>query len=65
MAGWLSPVLIGLSVVFLGRAHYILYVLKRGHRVTTAITWLATLVVIGFWGWQLAMGPVVAAADPL
>ena len=53
MAGWLSPVLIGLSVVFLGRAHYVLYVLKQGRPVTAVITWLATTMVIGFWGWQL------------
>ena len=53
MAGWLSPVFIGLSAVLLGRAHYVLYVLKRGTRATAVITWLATAVVIGFWTWQL------------
>ena len=52
MAGWLAPVLIGLTAALLGRAHYVLYMLKRGSRVTAAITWLATVMVIGFWTWQ-------------
>ena len=52
MATWLSPVLIGVTVLFLGRAHYVLYVLKRDSRLTTVITWLATLFVIGFWTWK-------------
>ncbi len=49
---WLSPVLIGMTALFLGRAHYVIYVLKRSSKITTAITWLATLFVIGFWTWQ-------------
>ena len=52
IAGWLSPVLIGLSTVLLGRAHYVLYVLKRGNRASTVITWLASVFVIGFWIWR-------------
>jgi hypothetical protein len=46
-------VFIGLSVALLGRAHYVLYVLNRGTRTTTVITWLATIFVIGFWAWKL------------
>jgi len=53
LAGWLSPILIGLSVVLLGRAHFVLYVLKQGSRATTLITWLATTIVVGFWTWKL------------
>ncbi len=53
VAGWLSPILIGLSVVLLGRAHFVIYVLKQGNRATTLITWLATTIVIGFWTWKL------------
>ncbi len=52
MAGWLSPVLIAVSVLLLGRAHYILYVLKRGTRSTVVVTWLATVAVAGFWSWK-------------
>ena len=52
VASWLSPVLIGLTTVLLGRAHYMLYILKRGNRFSTAMTWLATLLVAGFWTWQ-------------
>ncbi len=54
VAGWLAPVLIAVSVALLGRAHYVLYVLKRGTLASAIITWLATAVVIGFWVWKLA-----------
>ncbi len=41
--------LIALSVLLLGRSFYILYVQKRGNRVTEVITWLALLFVVGYW----------------
>jgi hypothetical protein len=44
------------SVVLMCRAHYVLYILKRGTRTTTVITWLATLLVVGFWSWKLYSG---------
>ncbi len=44
--------LIGVTVAALGRSHYVLHVLKRGNWVSAAITWVATIVVIGFWSWQ-------------
>jgi hypothetical protein len=44
--------LIGVTVVILGRAHYVLYVLKRGNRFSTVMTWLATFIVVGFWSWN-------------
>jgi hypothetical protein len=56
VATWLSPVLIGLTAVLLGRAHYLLYVLKRGNRLSSVITWLSTVFVIGFWTWQWYLG---------
>jgi hypothetical protein len=31
-----------------------LYVLKRGNRISFAVTWLATIFVVGFWTWQWA-----------
>ena len=52
VASWLSPVFIGLTAVLLGRTHYVLYVLKRGNCVSTVITWLTTVLVIGFWTWK-------------
>ncbi|MEX0819108.1 MAG: hypothetical protein WD070_05935 [Pirellulaceae bacterium] len=48
----MSPILIGVTVVAMGRSHYVLYVLKRGNLASKVITWLATLLVIGFWSWQ-------------
>lgn len=52
MASWLSPILIGLAALALARAHYVLYVLKRGNRFSVITTWLATVLVIGFWTWK-------------
>ena len=52
MAGWLAPIFIGLSAALIGRAHYVLYVLKRGSRMSTVITWLATVFIIAYWTWQ-------------
>ena len=52
MANWLAPVFIVLAAGLLVRAHYMLYVLKRGNRLTTVITLLATVFVVGFWTWQ-------------
>jgi hypothetical protein len=51
--GWLPPVLIVLTVLLLGRAFYILYVKRRGTRLSAAITWLSALLVIAYWGWRL------------
>jgi len=53
VAGWLAPVLIGLSVALLGRAFYVLYVRKRGSRASTVITWLSAAFVVGYWTWRL------------
>ena len=52
IASWLSPVLIVVTVVLLGRAHYMLHFLRRGNRLSAAITWLATIFVVGYWTWQ-------------
>ena len=52
MASWLSPILIGLAALALARAHYVLYVVKRGNRFSVITTWLATVLVIGFWTWK-------------
>jgi hypothetical protein len=45
-------VLIGLSVLLLGRAFYILYVQHRGNRASKALTWLSAVFVVGFWTWR-------------
>ncbi len=41
------------SLVFLGRAFYILNVRRRGTRASHVITWLSAVLVIGFWTWRL------------
>ena len=53
VAGWLAPILIGLSLLLLARSFYVLYVLRRGSRVSTVVTWVAAVFVIGFWTWKL------------
>jgi hypothetical protein len=56
VADWVLPVLIVLSVLLLGRSFYILYVLRRGNRVSTIITWLTAGFVVGYWTWRLFGG---------
>ena len=53
VAGWLSPVLIGLSVALLGRSFWMLYVQKRGSAAVKVVTRLSALFVVCFWTWQL------------
>ena len=50
---WLAPLLIGLSLLLLARAFYILYVQRRGNRVSRIITWLSATLILGFWSWKL------------
>jgi hypothetical protein len=57
VAGWLLPVLIGLSLLLLGRSFYILYVKRRGTRASAIITWLTAAFVIGYWTWRLVAEP--------
>jgi hypothetical protein len=52
IAGILKPVFVGLSVLLIGRAHYVLYVRRQGNLASTIVTWLTTCLVIGFWIWQ-------------
>jgi len=56
VADWVLPVLIVLSLLLMGRSFYILYVLKRGTRVSTVITWLTAVFVVGYWTWRLLGG---------
>jgi hypothetical protein len=45
--------LIGVSILFLGRSFYALYVIKNGTRLTKVITWLSLAFMCSFWTWQL------------
>jgi hypothetical protein len=49
----LSPFLLGVSILLLGRSFYILYVHRRRTLASTVITWIAALFVIGYWTWRL------------
>jgi hypothetical protein len=51
VAVWLSPVLVALTVVLLGRSFWILYVQKRGTLPVKIITWVSATFVVCFWTW--------------
>jgi hypothetical protein len=53
LTGWLAPVLFCASLLFLGWSFYNLYVRGVRTKVTTVITWLALIFMIGFWTWHL------------
>jgi hypothetical protein len=53
--GWLSPVLILLSIGLLSRSFYVLYVQKRGTRAVRVLTWAAAIFIVCFWTWQLVL----------
>ncbi|HEV3082697.1 MAG TPA: hypothetical protein VGY66_23135 [Gemmataceae bacterium] len=55
VTGWLSPVLIGLSAVLLGRSFWMLYVQKRGSRTAKIVTWSSLAFIVCFWTWQLVL----------
>ena len=52
VAGWLSPVLIGLSVILLGRSFWMLYVQKRGTLPVMILTWASAVFIVCFWTWK-------------
>jgi hypothetical protein len=56
VTGWLSPVLICMSILLMGRSFYVLYVRKIGSPATAVITWCALVFVVGFWTWYLFLG---------
>jgi hypothetical protein len=53
VARWLSPFMLAVSILLLGRSFYVLYIRKRGNLASTVITWLAAAFVIGYWTWRL------------
>ncbi|HLJ96440.1 MAG TPA: hypothetical protein VKU02_24920 [Gemmataceae bacterium] len=53
VTGWLTPILVGASILFLGRAFYALYVKRNGTRATKIITWFSFTFVVVFWMWRL------------
>ena len=53
--GWMSPVLVVLSVGLLGRSFYVLYVQKRGTTAVKVLTWASATFVVCFWTWWLVL----------
>ena len=52
-AGGLMPFLLGASLLFLGRAHYLIHVRKQGAPWARLIVWLSTSLVVGLWAPRL------------
>jgi len=50
---WLSPLLLCASLLLIARSFYLLYVKGMRTVLTTIITWLSLLFIIGFWTWRL------------
>ena len=44
------PYLLVISVLFLGRAHYLIYIRHQGNRLSHIITWTATFLAVTLWG---------------
>ena len=53
VAGWLSPILIVLSLLLLGRAFWVLYVRRCGTPASAVVTWLSAIFVVGYWTWRM------------
>ncbi len=45
----LAPYLLVLSVLLLGRAHYLLYVKREGRPISHVITWVSTVIAVTLW----------------
>jgi len=49
----LMPFLLGASLLFLGRAHYLIHVRRPGAPWARWIVWLSTVLTIGLWAPRL------------
>lgn len=56
VTGWLTALLIGVSVLLQARSFYMIYVRKTGTRATKIITWAAFTFMVCFWTWYLVLG---------
>jgi hypothetical protein len=56
VTGWLSPLLLCLSILLLGRSFYVIYVRKISTRTTVIVTWTSLIFMVGFWIWFLVSG---------
>ncbi len=56
VTGWLSPLLLSMSILLLGRSFFVIYVRKISTPTTVVVTWLSLVFMIGFWSWYLVWG---------
>ncbi len=50
VTGGLVPYLLAISVLFLGRAHYLLYIKHHGNWASYIVTWISTALAMTLWG---------------
>jgi hypothetical protein len=56
VTGWLSPLLIGVSILLQGRSFYVIYVRKVSTRATVIVAWVSLAFMVSFWSWYLLLG---------
>jgi hypothetical protein len=56
ITGWLAPVLLCASILFLGWSFYNIYGRGIRSRLTTTVTWFSLVFMIVFWTWNLTIG---------
>jgi hypothetical protein len=56
VSGWIAPVLLGLSILLIGRSFYVIYVRGVRTRATVVIAWIALFIIVGYWTYHLTIG---------
>jgi hypothetical protein len=56
VTGWLTPILVGVAILLLGRSFYVIYVRKIRTRATVIVAWSSLTFMVGFWSWYLLLG---------
>lgn len=51
----IAPYLLAVSIIFLGRAHYLIHIKRQGSKFSHVVVWLSTLLALTFWAvrWRL------------
>jgi len=47
--------LLGISLILLGRAHYLIYFKKHGSKISRAVVWLSTIGALTLWAFHFGL----------
>lgn len=50
--------LFGISLLLLGRAHYLIYFKKHGNRIGKAVVWASTIGALALWALHFGLMPI-------